>query len=371
MEPIRHPFEDPPSEGACTEVADGVLWLRLPLPMALDHVNVYALRDDCGWTVIDTGIHSRRSVGIWQAVLDGPLRREPVSRVIVTHHHPDHVGMAGWFQDVVGAELFTTRTAWLYARMLSLDVQDCWPKETLDFYRSAGMESGVFERRSESRPYNFADVVHPMPLGFLRIRDGDVLEIGHRRWRVVTGNGHAPEHAMLWAEDDGLVIAGDQVLPGISSNLGVYPTEPDADPVGEWLESCERIAGMAREDCLVLPGHKLPFTGLPARVHQLIEHHRLALARLLEHLAVPSTAHGCFPALFGRDVREDEYVLAMAESVAHLNHLHRSGRIRRQRRAEGDAWLWSRANGRADARSGADDRDEAPLRTKDAETAAA
>ncbi len=343
FEAIRFPFEHPPDEGCSLEVADGVLWFRLPLPTALDHVNVYALRDGDGWTVVDTGMMSRRGIGIWESLLQGPLEGRPVN-VIVTHHHPDHVGMAGWFQENCRSRLTATRTAWLYARMLTLDVQESWPSETLAFYRRAGMAPRVLERRLSSRPFNFADMVHAMPLGFERIRDGDVLHIGERRWRVVVGNGHSPEHATLWSEDDGLVIAGDQVLPGISPNLGVYPTEPDADPVGEWLESCERFALLAREDQFVLPGHKLPFTGLPARLSQLIDHHHLALDRLLKHLAEPSTAHECFQPLYMRDIGDGEYGLALVEAIAHLNHLFQAGLVRRQERHSDDAWVWTRVD---------------------------
>ncbi len=343
FDPMRFPFEHPPEEGCCTEIADGVLWIRLPLPMALDHVNVYALRDGGGWTLVDTGVLSRRGIGIWESLLRGPLEGKSVN-VIVTHHHPDHVGMAGWFQANRGSRLTATRTSWLYARMLTLDVQEAWPSETLAFYRKAGMVPRILERRLSSRPYNFADSVHPMPLGFKRIRDGDVLDIGGRSWRVVVGDGHSPEQATLWSEDDGLVIAGDQVLPGISPNLGVYPTEPDADPVGEWLESCEKFARLAREDHLVLPGHKLPFTGLPARLNQLIEHHHLALGRLLKHLSEPSTAHDCFQPLYKREVGDGEYGLALVEAVAHLNHLFQAGRIRRQERSPDGAWVWTRVD---------------------------
>ena len=341
MGPVRFPFEEPPEEGCCREVADGVLWFRLPLPSALNHVNVYALRDEGGWTIIDTGIMSKRSIGIWEAILRGPLGGDPVN-VLVTHHHPDHVGVAGWFQSNHGSRLTATRTTWLYARMLTLDVQETWPAETLAFYRASGMPRELIERRMLSRPFNFADTVHPLPLGFERIRDGDVLRIGGRRWRVIVGNGHSPEHATLWSEDDHLVIAGDQVLPGITPNLGVYPTEPDADPVAEWLTSCKDLSRHAREDHLVLPGHKLPFVGLPARLEELIEHHLLTLDALHEHLGTPSTAHDCLAPMYGRKIREGEYGLAIAEAVGHLNHLFQTGRIERRQRVSDGALIWER-----------------------------
>jgi glyoxylase-like metal-dependent hydrolase (beta-lactamase superfamily II) len=335
---LRFPFETPPEAGAAVEVAEGVLWLRLPLPMALDHVNVYALADADGWTLIDTGMNSRKTRDIWETVLAGPLAGKTVARVLLTHHHPDHVGLVGWFQDR-GAELLTTRTAWLYARMLTLDVQDRPSAESLQFYQRAGTSPEMLAKRANERPFNFADMVAPMPLGFTRVEEGETLTLGGRRWRVRLGQGHAPDHITLWSEVDELVIGGDQLLPGISPNIGVYPTEPEADPLTEWLEATARFVPHAREDQLVLPGHKLPFTGLPFRLQQMAENHHQALERLLGHLHEPQTAAGCFPALYKRPIGEGEYGLALVEAVAHLNCLLRRGQVCRSLRADG-AWLW-------------------------------
>ncbi len=338
---IRYPWDTPPAEGEAIEVAKGVLWMRLPLPMKLDHVNVYAFDEGDHWTIIDTGFDSKRSRAIWRKLLDGPLVAKPVGRVIVTHHHPDHVGLAGWFQSEHGASLWTTRTAWLFARMLQLDEQAVPRQETLDFYRSCGMDEAVFEKRASERPFNFADVVAPMPLGFRRIKQDDVIEIGGRAWDVHIGNGHAPEHATFWSRDDNLVLAGDQILPSISSNIGVYATEPDADPVADWLESCERLSGYARADQLILGGHKLPFTGVPTRMRQLIENHHGALRRLKEYLDTPKTAAECFLPLFKRQIDGDAYGLALVEALAHLNHLFHVGEVSRSLREDG-AYLWQR-----------------------------
>lgn len=335
---IATPFAEPPAIGGAITVAPGILWLRLPLPMALDHVNCYALDDGDGWTIIDTGIDSRKSRALWESIMAGPLGGRPVRRLIATHHHPDHLGLAGWFQSL-GAELVTTRTAWLFARMLTLDVQDLPRPETLAFWRAAGMAPDLLGKRAAERPFNFADIVAPMPLGFTRIAEGDRLSMGGRRWLIRMGNGHAPEHATFWSLDDDLVIGGDQLLPGISPNLGVYATEPAADPVAEWLASCRAFQPHAHDRHLVLPGHKLPFTGLPFRLTQMIENHEAALGRLLSHLEQPQTAVNCFPALYKRPIAEAEYGLALVEAVAHLNHLHRAGRASRTRTNEGvDLW---------------------------------
>lgn len=335
---IRYPHEDPPEAGRAIEVAPGVLWMRLPLPMALDHVNIFALDEGDSWTVVDTGFDSRKGRALWGDLLAGPLAGKPVSRVVVTHFHPDHIGLAGWFQ-AQGAELLTTRTSWLYARMLILDEQAAPLPEQVAFWRGAGMPADILAGRMAERPFNFADVVTALPLGYTRVQEGQEVTLGGRRWAVRTGDGHAPEHATFWSLDDNLVLGGDQLLPSISANIGVYPTEPDADPLAEWLASCARFEAFAQEGQLILPGHKLPFTGLPLRLRQMAENHHGALDRLRKHLATPHTAAECFLPVFKRDITGSAYGLALVEAVAHLNHLLHKGEVCRTMGADG-AWKW-------------------------------
>lgn len=336
---IHYPHETPPAKGTAREIADGILWIRLSMPLGLDHVNVYALREPNGWTVIDTGLDTKLNRREWAAIIKDDLRGDPILRVVVTHHHPDHVGLAGWFM-AQGAELLMTRTAWLTARMLTLDEEPTPSPEAVSFWRGAGMDEALLSKRLDNRPFNFYDTVYPLPLGFTRLEEGAVHRLGGRDWVVHLGQGHAPDHATLWCQDAPLVLAGDQLLPSISPNLGVYPTEPMADPVAEWLESCARFETMAREDHLVLPGHKLPYHGLPARLAQLSDNHHGALARLREHLrAEPRTAVDCFAPLFKRQIDEATYGLAMVEAVAHLNHLYHLGEVAREMDARG-AWVW-------------------------------
>lgn len=342
-EGLRYPWNTPPPHGTeAIEVAPGVLWLRMPLPMKLDHVNIYALDEGDHWTIIDTGFSSKKSKAIWADAMAGPLGGRPIGRVVVTHHHPDHVGLAGWFQTEHGAELVTTRTAWLTARMLTLDEQEVAPAETVSFYRQSGMNGEILEKRKKDRPFNFADIVAPLPLGYTRIKQGDTITMGGRTWDIHMGNGHAPEHATFWSRDDNLVIAGDQILPSISPNVGVYPTEPMADPIGEWLEACERLAPLARPDHLVLGGHKLPFTGLPKRMEQLIDNHHGALRRLKAYIEEPKAASECFAPLFKRKIGEAEYGLALVEAVAHLSHLYQMGDATRHLRETDGAWVYQR-----------------------------
>ena len=334
--PLRFPFPEPPAPGEAIEVAEGILWLRLPLPMKLDHVNVFALDDGDGWSLIDTGLDWKTGRAAWEAALAGPLAGKPVRRVLVTHHHPDHIGLAGWFMDR-GAELLIPRTPWLLARMLTLDVQEVWPAESLAFYRAAGMRPDLLETRQAERPFNFADCVAPLPLGFTRLIEGQNLALGGRDWRVRMGGGHAPEHATLWRDD--IVLGGDQLLPTISPNIGVYPTEPEADPLSDWLEACARLAPHARDGQLVLPGHKLPFTGLPARMRQLAENHHGALDRLRAHLSTPHSAGDSFGPIFRREIGEGEYGLALVEALAHCLYLWHRGEAKRETTAQG-TWLF-------------------------------
>ena len=331
---IKTPFEAPPAEGEAIEVADGVLWMRLPLPMALDHVNVFAFDDPDGWTIVDTGFASKRSRAIWERLLAGPLGGKPVRRLIVTHHHPDHVGLAGWFLEK-GAELCMPRTGWLMARMLTLDVQEVPSPEAIAFYQRAGMDAEVLEQRRTDRPFNFADCVVPLPQGYTRLAEGGTIRFGGREWDIRMGNGHAPEHLTLWSQSGDMVIGGDQLLLSISPNLGVYPTEPDADPVREWINSCEKFQPFATNDQFVLGGHKLPYFGLPKRLEQMIANHHEALARLVDFLDAPKTAGQCFQPLFKRKIGSGEYGLALVEAVGHLNHLHQTGLATRHLNNEG------------------------------------
>ena len=331
---IKTAFDEPPSEGQATEVAEGILWMRLPLPMALDHVNVYAIDDGDGWCIVDTGFHSKRGIDIWEGLLSGPLSGKPVTKVLLTHHHPDHIGMVGWFQKM-GAALYTSRTSYLLGRMLTLDVQEEWSKESYAFYLAAGMPETLLNQRIRERPYNFADVVHPIYEGFHRLKDEDTFQLGARDWTVYEGNGHAPEQVTMWSKDGALVLAGDQLINGISSNIAVYPTEPDADPLKDWLDSCARFEALGTDSSLVLSGHKLPFYGLKTRARQLIEHHLAALQRLSVFIETPRAAADAFDLLYGRSLKPTEYGFALTEAVAHMNHLWAAGVASREKGPDG------------------------------------
>jgi len=328
---LTFPHPVPPGRGEVIEIAKGVLWAQLPLPMALDHLNVYLLEDADGWTIVDTGMDTKPCREAWEALIAGPLAGKPIARVLVTHHHPDHVGLAGWLCERFDAPLIASRTAYFFARSLQLDAWTELPAEAQRYYRRAGYGTRELEMAQGRAKYGFGMVCCKLPIGFQRVQEGETLRLAGRDWHVAFGQGHAPDHLVLVCKEDGLIIGGDQVLPRITSVIGVYATEPEADPLGEWLEACARLREDLPAEALVLPGHNEPFTGVSIRLGQLIEHHEEALVKLIDFLAIePRTAIQCFDPLFDRKITDPLLSFATSEALAHLNHLVVEGRAVRE-----------------------------------------
>lgn len=338
---LSYPFKTPPAAGETQEVAPGVLWLRMGLPMAgLNHINVWALADEDGWTLVDTGMQTADTAANWQSALAGPLGRRPVRRVICTHMHPDHIGMSGWLTRQHECRLWTTRLEYITCRMLVADTGREAPPDGVRFYRAAGWDEAALEHY-KARFGGFGKAVHALPDSYRRVVDGEQLTIGAVSWRAVIGRGHSPEHLCLYAPTQRLMISGDQVLPRISSNVSVFPTEPDADPLTDWLESLAAIKGRIADDVLVLPSHNEPFHGLHERLDALIEGHEERLERVLEVLgAAPRRAVDVFGALFRRPIGVEMLGMATGESLAHLNCL--MGRALAAREADAAGILWYR-----------------------------
>jgi glyoxylase-like metal-dependent hydrolase (beta-lactamase superfamily II) len=335
---LTYPFESAPEPGRSVTVAPGVLWLRMPLPMAgLNHINVWALEDGAGWTLADTGMQTPDTAAHWQSAFAGPLVRRPVTRVICTHMHPDHIGMAGWLTRHYDCRLWTTRLEYLTCRMLVADTGREAPADAVRFYRAAGWDEDALEHY-KARFGGFGKAVYALPDSYRRVVDGEELRIGGRTWRAVVCHGHSPEHLCLHCPELQVLISGDQVLPRISSNVSVFPTEPDANPLREWLESLASIRERVPDDVLVLPSHNEPFRGLHARLAALIEGHEQRLTRVHQQLATPRRAVDLFSVLFHRPIGMDMLSMATGESLAHLNCLIGRSRATRELDAAGIAW---------------------------------
>jgi len=335
---LTYPFAAVPEPGHALNVAPGLLWLRMPLPFSgLKHINLWALEEPSGWTLVDTGMQTPDTAAYWQQAFAGSLARRPATRVICTHMHPDHVGMAGWLTRQYDCRLWMTRLEYLTCRVLVADTGREAPPDGLRFYRAAGWDADALAAYG-ARFGAFGKAVHALPDSYRRIVDGEELLIGDRTWRAVIGRGHSPEHLCLHSAELRVLISGDQVLPRITSNVSVFPTEPDANPLQEWLESLASIAQRVPDDVLVLPAHNEPFHGLHARLAALINGHEQRLASMHEELATPRRAVDVFGVLFRRRVAADMLTMATGESVAHLNCLIARKLVVRELDSAGVAW---------------------------------
>lgn len=325
---LKFPLADPPAYGAVVPVRDGVLWARVPLPYQLDHVNIYFLQDGDGWAVIDTGIQTDAAIAAWEMLLDGPLKGGRLTRVIVTHYHPDHIGLAGWLCRRFDAPLLTSLSTYMSSKVISLAHDEKALRQHFEFYISHGMAAkvaGVVAIQGTEYLQRVAD----LPYTFLRLLMPDMLYIGGRAFRVLSGDGHAAEQIMLYCKEDRLLFAADQVIEKISPNVSVYAGEPNGDPLGHFLRALRMLRAEIPDDVLVLPGHRRPFIGLHQRTVELEAHHedRCDLIRTACAHA-PRSVADLVPALFPRPLDPHQMSFAFTEALAHVNRLVRRGEIR-------------------------------------------
>ena len=336
---LTYPWGDAvPGPGETIRIAPGISWARIPMPGSLGHINSWLLDDvtgegDDGVAIVDTGICLTMCSDAWKALYAGALKDARITRVIGTHLHPDHIGLAGWIAKKRDVKLWMTRGEMLTARAIIADISETVPDEALAQSRAAGWDDAAIERQKSEGWGRFGMMVYPLPRSYSRIKDGDRIDMGAHQWRVVTGSGHSPEHACLWNEREGVLVSGDQVLPRISSNVSVNITEPDADPLGEWLASIDKLLSNVPADVITCPAHGEPFNGLHVRLMALRDEHRMRLYNLAEAAAkAPLRAVDSFPLLFNRPIGEHNQGLATGEAFAHLKRLEVEGRVQREDR---------------------------------------
>ena len=342
FEPIAYPVAHQPEPGQALEVAPGVRWLRMPLPFALDHINLWLIEDSEGWTIVDSGIATDITKASWEQVFAAPpIGAAPgvragafqATRVLVTHYHPDHAGLAHWLCQRFGVTLWMSQAEYLTAHAIREGVAGYTPDNLLAMYRRNGLTGEALEKMS-GRGSHYRLAVPGFPQSYRRIMDGDEIGIGGRSWRVIMGYGHAPEHAALYCSELGVLISGDMVLPKISTNVSVWAIDPEGNPLQQFLDSLKRYAGLPA-DTLVLPSHGLPFRGLRERIGQLHEHHRQHFEVLHETCVRPLSAVEAIPALFQRELDPHQLFFAMGEAMAHLHCLFYRGALKRQIHADG------------------------------------
>jgi glyoxylase-like metal-dependent hydrolase (beta-lactamase superfamily II) len=322
-----------PEPARSIEVAPGVHWLRMPLPFALDHINLWLLADGDGWTLVDCGLNHEPTVSLWEEIFAGVLQGGRIERLVVTHYHADHVGLAGWHQRRWDAPLWMTEGEFLTALALYYETPGHHRGAMFDLFRAHGLDEARIEgMKVFSGAY--PRLISELPHTFRRMMPDELIPIGGRQWKVLTGYGHAPEHASLYCDSLGVMIAGDMVLPRISTNIAVRPVEPEGNPLARFLESLDRFAALPHET-LVLPSHGLPFRGMHARIAQLHQHHADRLEELRAACAEPRCARELVPVLFRRPLDDRAWYFAMGECIAHLNHLMHAGALARNRGADG------------------------------------
>ncbi|MBV8779667.1 MAG: MBL fold metallo-hydrolase [Alphaproteobacteria bacterium] len=326
---LQFPVTTPPEPGRTVAIAPGIHWLRMRLPFALNHINLWLLDDGPGWTIVDCGYALDETRDAWQQVFAETLDGRPVRRVVVTHYHPDHMGLAAWLTERWEAPLWATEKEWLHAQMHAADSGGASEASRREFALRAGLDeesSGIFAERHGS----YRRGVPAVPQTYRRLGDGATLEIGGREWRVVVGEGHAPEHACLYCAEAGVLIAGDQILPRISPNISVQTHEPDGDPLSRYLASLNKLRAALPPDILVLPSHNLPFYGVHERIDELAAHHRARCDEVVAACARPTSAAELMPVLFRRQLDRHQMGFALGEALAHLHYLEAQGAVRRQ-----------------------------------------
>jgi glyoxylase-like metal-dependent hydrolase (beta-lactamase superfamily II) len=339
---LHYPFGDTvPAPGVVQELDAGpdagLAWIRMPLPFALDHINLWLLRDEqagqAGWSVVDCGAGTEATRAAWEEVLTNGLQGAPLLRVFATHCHPDHVGLSGWLSSRFDIPFWTTAGEFAFARIMGAALPGVDGPSAIPHFERHGLVDPAMLEQMRSRRSYYPSLVPAVPEAYTRLRDGDQVRVGRTTWRVITGFGHSPEHASLYCEERKVLISGDMVLPRISTNVSVFAVEPEGNPLALYLESLEKFTSLP-EDTLVLPSHGKPFRGLHQRIAQLHDHHAARLEEVLAACATPRSAVDIVPLMFRRQLDAHQLSFALGEALAHLHKLWYDGLLRRTKGAD-------------------------------------
>jgi glyoxylase-like metal-dependent hydrolase (beta-lactamase superfamily II) len=336
---LAYPFGDAvPPLGTVMDAAPGLRWLRMPLPFALDHINLWLLDDEIdgqrGWSLVDCGAGTDATRAAWEQLFDGAMEGRPLLRVFATHCHPDHVGLSGWLCERFAAPFWTSAAEFAFARMMAAALPGVDGPSAIPHFRKHGLvDAGMLEQMQGRRNY-YPSLVPAVPAAYTRLQDGQALPIGQAEWRVITGFGHSPEHVSLYSEALNVLVSGDMVLPRISTNVSVFAVEPEGNPLQLYLDSLEKFSGLP-DDVLVLPAHGKPFRGLHTRIEQLRAHHVARLDEVRAACVTPQSAVDIVPIMFRRQLDAHQLSFAAGEALAHLHYLWYAGILRRVTGADG------------------------------------
>jgi len=326
---LEFPRPTPPKPAEMIEVAAGIFWVRLELPFRLNHVNIYLIEEGDGFALVDTGIDNEASREIWESLFKGPLRQRPLTRILATHCHPDHIGLAGWLSDRFDLNLLMSQTEYLVTLNIRLDPAALNSEPYVSFYHSHGLDDFHTELLL-GRGLQYLRMVSDLPRTFSRVIAGETLNIGGRDFEILTGGGHSPEQVMLYCKTENLLLCADQVLAKITPNISVEAMDPEGDPLGIYLRSLGDLKQKLPENILILPGHNLPFIGLHTRVDELTMHHHARCLAILEACRkAPHTVADLVRVVFGRVIDDPhQMTFAFSEALAHANYMIRRGELR-------------------------------------------
>jgi glyoxylase-like metal-dependent hydrolase (beta-lactamase superfamily II) len=318
--------------GEAAEVVEGVWQLKLPVPFPLGFVAVYLVEGGDGWTLIDAGYDYPPAREAWEAgaLAAGCDLSRDVARIVVTHFHPDHVGAARWLQEVSAAPVFMMEREIPFARKV-WGSPDAAP--FVKMLARHGMPRGMAETAADAMRGGLR-----LPEEILPLRDGEKLPMGSPvggptgepaggGWaRVLHAPGHADHQMVLHDEGRRLLYAADHVMLGITPNIGLWP-ETAPHPLARYLEALRSVRGLDAD--LVLPGHGPVFGDLAGRVDELAAHHAERLGAMREDLVgTPRSAYEVSRRLFRGALTVHQRAFALAETLAHLDHLVLEGRAR-------------------------------------------